>query len=159
MGTKKQKCFDACPDQGLVRSRPAQTWQTTATEMAVAGMFQKSDARRYILIHGSLAQDSQEVKTNNSNKPTSKQTTHQRWVDLWSHLSLFCLSPTLPEVYAQEWERVCVEWYASGLFKHLQKSVKTVLSWERKEVRVWIGLRVQVEQGIKSDRRNVDTWR
>lgn len=47
------------------------------TEMAVAGMFQRSDARRYILIHGRLAQDSQEVKTNKSNKPTSKETTHQ----------------------------------------------------------------------------------
>lgn len=68
MGTKKQKCFDACPDQGLIGFRPA-------TQMAVAGMFQRSDVRRYILIHGRLAQDSQEVKTNKSNKLTSKQTT------------------------------------------------------------------------------------
>lgn len=55
-----------------------------ATEMAVAGLFQRSDAWRYILIHGRYARDLQEVKTNKSNKPTSKQTTHQRCGVLWS---------------------------------------------------------------------------
>lgn len=38
-----------------IKARPARGRQTTATEMAVAGMFQRSDARRYILIHGRLA--------------------------------------------------------------------------------------------------------
>lgn len=37
VGFKKQKCFNACPEQGLVGSRAAQSCQTTATEMAVAG--------------------------------------------------------------------------------------------------------------------------
>lgn len=38
-----------------IKAWPARGRQTTATEMAVAGMFQRSDARRYILIHGRLA--------------------------------------------------------------------------------------------------------
>lgn len=92
---KKQKCFDACPDQGLVGTQArvelmdlsgGADSQTTATKRAVAGTFQRSDARRYILIHGRLAQDSQEVKTNKSNTTHNKQTTHQRRVDLGSRL-------------------------------------------------------------------------
>lgn len=123
-----------------VGSRPARSWQTTATEMAVTGMFQRSDARRYILIHGRLAQDSQEVKTNKSNKPTSKQTTHQRRVDLRSRLWV-CLSQSCSPRGVHTSVCICVSvcvcvrvWVFMCRPLHTFTGVrKTVLSWERKE--------------------------
>lgn len=50
--TKKKKSASM---RVQIKAWPARGRQTTATEMAVAGMFQRSDARRYILIHGRLA--------------------------------------------------------------------------------------------------------
>lgn len=32
---------------------------------------------------------------------------------------------------------VCRDWYAPGLSRHLQRSVETVQSWQRKGARVW----------------------
>lgn len=116
---------------GSVETNP-EPRQTTATEMAVAGMFQRSEAPRYILIHSKLAPNSQEVKTNKFNKPTSKQTT-QRCGDLWSHLSLFISVPLSQSCMVHT--RVGV--YAPGLFRHLQTSVQAVQSWERKGAKVW----------------------
>lgn len=43
------------------------------TKRAVAGTFQGSDVQCYTLIHGRLAQDSLEVKTTKSNKPTTNK--------------------------------------------------------------------------------------
>lgn len=79
--TKVLRCMSRSRP-GLIRTSSGLKDQ--ATEMAVAGLFQRSDLWRYILIHGRYAQDSQEVKTNKSNKPTSKQATHQRRGALWS---------------------------------------------------------------------------
>lgn len=52
--------------------------QTTATQMAVAVKFQRSDAWRDIKIHDRLGQHSQKVKTNKSNIPTSDKTNRRK---------------------------------------------------------------------------------
>lgn len=92
----------------MSKSRPGQIQitvggkcgQTATAAMAVAGMIQSVDVPRYILIHGRLAHDSQEVKTNKS-KQIHKQTNHasEMYRPSGDVCESVCLSFALPEVY------------------------------------------------------------